>query len=229
MAMQTIPPSRCARILWFACCAAWLTGCAFTHRDIETRVETFSKLQGISLPSTYRLERLPSQVQQPNFASVEQAAEQSLARVGLTRSAIASQARWVAQISANAYQGRAQHPAYDGFYGPHFGFGIGLGNGGWGFGGGFGGISWMDAPPMVYYRGVKLVLSDPTTQQVVYETTAEYDDIRPYDLVIWTVLFDAALRDFPAPTAGTRQLQMPIPAAAPQAATAAPSPAPAVP
>jgi hypothetical protein len=181
---------------------------------------------GVQLPATYRLELLPSQTQQQSFARVEAAAEQALRRVGLTRDPRPELARLVVQVGATASQGRAYHPAYDDwFYGPRFGWGMAYG-GRWG--GGLG-MNWMmDTPPMVYYRAVKLVLRDQQTQQIVYETSAEYDEVRMDDQVIWNVLFDAALTDFPNPSAGTRQVRTTLEAKpAPAATTTTPTAAPA--
>lgn len=191
---------------------AALTGCATGPRDITSNVQTYANMSGIPLPATYRLELLPSQTQQQSFTRIEAAAQQALQRVGLTRDARPDLARLVVQVGATASQGRAHHPAYDDwYYGPRFGFGMGFGGPRMGMG-----MSWMDAPPMVYYRAVKLVIRDQKSQQIVYETSAEYDEVRMYDDLIWGVLFDAALSGFPAPAPGNRQVRTtltPLPAA----------------
>ena len=84
----------------------------------------------------------------------------------------------------------------------------------------------MDTPPRVYLRAVKLVLRDAQSQRIVYETSAQYDEVRVNDDTIWQVLFDAALTGFPAPPAGPRQVTLlPAPAAAPQAPASVPLPA----
>jgi len=70
------------------------------------------------------------------------------------------------------------------------------------------------------------VLRDQKTQKIVYETSAAYDEVWMDDNVIWNVLFDAALTDFPNPSQGTRTVRtllQPVPASA----KAAPTPAPA--
>lgn len=183
--------------------AAALAGCASGPREITANVQTYANMGGISLPATYRMEVLPSQSQQQSFVQIETAAQQALQRVGLSRDTRPDLARLVVQVGATASQGRAYHPAYDDwFYGPRFGLG-------WGFGGphmGMG-MSWMDAPPMVYFRSVRVVIRDAKSQQIVYETSAEYDEIRPYDPIIWDVLFDSALSDFPAPKSNNRQVR----------------------
>jgi len=204
--------------------AAVLAGCASGPREITSNVQSYSSMADVQLPATYRMELLPSQTQQQSFAKVEAAAENALKRVGLTRDPRPELARLVVQVGATATQGRAYHPAYDDwFYGPRFGWGMGWGGPRMGMGMGMG---WMDTPPMVYYRGVKLVLRDQKTQKIVYETSAAYDEVWMDDNVIWNVLFDAALTDFPNPSQGTRTVRtllQPVPAAA----KAAPTPAPA--
>ncbi|MBP7645607.1 MAG: DUF4136 domain-containing protein [Comamonas sp.] len=192
--------------------AAVLAGCASGPREITSNVQSYSSMAGVQLPATYRMELLPSQTQQQSFAKVEAAAENALKRVGLTRDPRPELARLVVQVGATATQGRAYHPAYDDwFYGPRFGWGMGWGGPRMGMG-----MAWMDTPPMVYYRGVKLVLRDQQTQKIVYETSAAYDEVWMDDNVIWNVLFDAALTDFPNPSQGTRTVRtilLPVPAA----------------
>ena len=185
--------------------AVALTGCATGPREITASVQSYANMGGVHLPATYRMELLPSQTHQQSFARIEAAAQDALQRVGLTRDPRPDLARLVVQIGANSSQGYAYHPAYDDwFYGPRFGWGLGMGFGGprWGLG-----MNWMDTPPMVYYRGVQLVIRDTKTQQIVYETSAKYDEVRVDDQLIWRVLFDSALSDFPHPPQGTRQVR----------------------
>lgn len=200
--------------------AAVLAGCASGPRQITSNVQSYASMAGVQLPATYRMELLPSQTQQQSFAKVEAAAEKALQRVGLTRDPRPDLARLVVQVGATASQGRAYHPAYDDwYYGPRFGFGMGFGGPRMGMG-----MNWMDAPPMVYYRGVKLVLRDQQTQKIVYETSAAYDEVWMDDNVIWNVLFDAALTDFPNPTQGSRTVRTTLtPPAPPAASPAAPA------
>lgn len=209
-------------------CATLLAGCASGPREISTSVQSYSSMAGLTLPATYRMELLPSQSQQQSFSRVEAAAEKALQRVGLTRDPRPDLARLVAQVGANASRGYAYHPAYDDwFYGPRFGVGMGFGGPRMGFG-----MRFMDTPPLVYYRGVKLVLRDQQSQKIVYETSAAYDEVWMDDNVIWDILFDAALSDFPHPPQGSRTVRTTLtpiakpvsnaPAAAPAATTASP-------
>ncbi|MBQ0133029.1 MAG: hypothetical protein KBT18_12920 [Comamonas sp.] len=190
-----------------------LAGCASGPRQIASSVQSYASMGGIALPATYRMELLPSQSQQASFAHIEAAAERALQRVGLTRDPRPELARLVVQVGASASQGRAYHPAYDDyFYGPRFGWGVGMGFGGPRVGMG---MHFMDTPPLVYYRGVKLVLRDQASQRIVYETSANYDEVWMDDRLIWGVLFDAALTNFPNPPQGARTVSTtltPLPA-----------------
>lgn len=222
---------RCAAVLGSALA---LAGCAIGPTAITSDVQSYSSMQGVTLPATYRMEVLPSQAQQASFAQIEAAAEAALEKVGLKRDVRPDLARLVVQVGASAGEGRASHPTWDPYYyGPRFGWGLGYGGGwysGWN-------MHWamMDAPPRVYLRAVKLVLRDQQTQRIVYETSAQYDEVRVDDSTIWPVLFDAALTGFPFPPSGLRQVTTPPKGAtaqpqapAPQAAPAA-TPAPAAP
>jgi len=216
---------HCAAVL---ACALALAGCATGPTAITSDVQSYSSMQGVTLPATYRLEVLPSQAQQSSFAQIEAAAETALEKVGLKRDVRPDLARLVVQVGASAGEGRASHPTWDPYYyGPRFGWGLGYGGGwysGWN-------MHWMmmDAPPRVYLRAVKLVLRDQQTQRIVYETSAQYDEVRVDDNTIWQALFDAALTGFPFPPSGPRQVTtQPKEVASPQAAPAA-TPAPTAP
>lgn len=219
---------RWLRPLLLCAATAVLAGCAST-RVVDSDVRSFSALQTVPQPATYRLERLPSQAAQAvSFNAIESLAQQSLARVGLQRDD--ANARLVLQIAA---QGSYARPAWGPYYGDPFygrmgwGFGYG-GRYGWGLGG-----SWMmDRPPTLHRREVSLVLRDATTQQIVYETSAVYEDVWTDDPAIFGLLFDAALTGFPQPPAGPRQVRTtvtpgapaPVPVAAPAVAVPLPTP-----
>lgn len=211
-----------------------LTGCATGTATLTSQVQSYSSMQGIALPATYRMEILPSQAQQESFSQIEYAAQAALERVGLHRDVRPDLARLVVQVGASATQARAQHPTFDPYYyGPRFGWGVGYG-GGWHS---HWGMNWMmaDVPPLVQVRAVKLVLRDAQSQRIVYETSAQYDEVRLDEARIWQVLFEAALTGFPFPPAGPRQVTAPryaAPAALPSVGDStapAPAPAPAAP
>ena len=145
----------------------------------------------------------------------------------------------VVQISAVARYARdyASWPYYDP-WGPRWGWGMSYGRG-FGRGFGFGGSMMMDGPPLEYYRAVSVVMRDIKTQQIVYETSAQRQDVWTDDPAIFGILFDAALTGFPKPPQGARNVRTVIqPAGTPPAAPAtapgappapAPSPQPVLP
>ncbi|MEG0046266.1 MAG: hypothetical protein RR729_09940 [Comamonas sp.] len=183
---------------------ALLTGCS-TVREVNSTVQSFSSLQGIPVPPTYRLETLPSQQGQVHFPAVEAQAQHALARVGMIRDD--SRPSLVVQISAVARYARdyASWPYYDPYWGPRWGWGMSYGRG-WGMG--FGGsMMMMDGPPLEYYRAVSIVMRDIKTQQIVYETSAQRQDVWTDDPAIFGILFDAALTGFPKPPEGPRNVR----------------------
>lgn len=206
---------------------ALLAGCS-TVREVNSTVQSFSALSTIPVPATYRLETLPSQQGQVNFAAVEAQAQHALARVGLTRDD--SHASLVVQISAMARYARdwASWPYYDPYWGPRWGWGMSYGRGfGWGFGGGM----MFNEPPLEYYRAVSIVMRDIKTQQIVYETSAQRQDVWTDDPAIFGILFDAALTGFPKPPQGQRNVRTVIqpPGAQPASGTPATPAQPAAP
>lgn len=222
-----MPAQRRAFVLPMCLAVALLAGCA-GPRLVESEVSSFSTLTALPSPPTYRIERLPSQeAHAAAYGPIEAQAEQALARVGLRRDD--THPRLIAQIGAQGgYTAPRSWPYYaDPFY-PRFGWGVGYGSR-WGWGMGMG---WMmDAPPTLYHRRVSLVLRDAATQQVVYETSAVYEDVWTDDPAIYGVLFNQALSGFPQPPRGPRTLRTEVqrhsgaaPAASPAPATAAPSP-----
>ena len=195
------------KLRWFYAIAltatALLTGCA-SVREVNSTVQSYSTLETLPTPPAYKLELLPSQKDEIHFGAIEAQAQQALARVGLVRDD--SQARLVVQISAVARYARdyASWPYYNSPWGPRFGFGMGFGRGvGWGFGG----SAMFDGPPLEYYRAVSVVMRDIKTQQIVYETSAQRQDVWTSDPAIFGVLFDAALTGFPKPPSGTRTVR----------------------
>lgn len=187
-----------------ACVAALaLAGCAGPRR-VQSQVNSFSTLQALPQPATYRIELLPSQQARAQaFAPIEEQAQQALARVGLTRDD--AHAQLVVQLGI---EGSTVYPADWPYYGPWGGprFGWGLGWGGRGhWHGGFGmGWSMRDTPPPLYRRRVTVVMRDAASQQVVFESSAAYEDAWAPNAPVYGVLFEQALRGFPQPPAGPR-------------------------
>lgn len=207
-------PSRFIPTLLLCAAAATLAGCSTGPRLVEGQVQSFSTLQAIPAPATYRIERLPSQ-QVPSFEPIAALAEQALGRAGLRRDDAAP--RLLAQIGVQTEAVPRADPfrPYGG-YGPYpWGFGGWHGRG-WGFHGTWG----FYEPTPLHRRAVSIVLRDAATQAVVYETSAVHEDVWVSDPAVYGVLFDAALTGFPQPPQGPRQVRLPlapIPAAMPAA------------
>lgn len=219
-------PRRWTAALLLGLATALLAGCS-TTRIVDGRVQSFSTLNALPSPATYRLERLPSQ-QTPSFDPIAQLAEQALARVGLQRDD-AGAPRLLVQIGVQADNVPRVDPwSYSygphGFYGPSpWAFNGGFGGGWHGRGWGVGGIWRMGGPTPLHRRAVSLVMRDAQTQTVVYETSAVHEDVWVSDPAVYGVLLDAALQGFPQPPQGPRQVPLPFTPAS--AATPAPSPA----
>ena len=100
-ALPSLPQwRRIAGITAMACASLWLAGCAGV-RTIDSDVQSYSTLQQLPSPPTYRLQLLPSQIALgPQFDTVVQQAEASLAGVGLRRDD--AQGSVIAQIDAQA-------------------------------------------------------------------------------------------------------------------------------
>ncbi|MDM0115087.1 DUF4136 domain-containing protein [Variovorax sp. J22R133] len=217
--------------------AALLTGCA-TSWTVDSKVSTFSKLQGSPAQATYRFERLPSQqAQEATQQELEAMASAALQSVGLTRDDASP--RYSAQIAARVsveISPWADPWFYPGWGAPYFYGGMGYGRG-WPYGRGYGpgwyGGGWAGwygpayASNPWYTREVSVVLRELPANQIVYETRAYNDG--PYNLSgpVFAVMFQAAMQGFPNPPAGVRRVDIQIPTAstssiAPQAAAAAP-------
>lgn len=183
--------------------AALLAGCSGV-RVIESTVQSYSTLTALPSPPTYRLEQLPSQqADAPSFAAIAHLAEQAMARIGLRRDDATG--TLVAQVRAHADATTPAGPLWP-RYSMHWGFGRGVGTG-FGWNSGF----MMNEPYRpLYRREVSLLLRNARTHQVVYETSARYEDLWVSDPYLFGVLFDAALTGFPQPPAGPRLVRTTI-------------------
>ncbi len=200
--------ARRALLLSLGLATALLAGCS-TTRVVDGRVQSFSTLNAVPSPATYRLERLPSQ-QTLSFDPIASLADQALARAGLQRDDAAP--RLLVQIGLQADTVPRVDP-WGAPYGP-YGF---YGPSPWAFGGwhgrgwGVGGVWRMGGPTPLYRRAVSVVMRDASTQAVVYETSAVHEDVWVSDPAVYGVLLDAALQGFPNPPQGQRQVPLPLP------------------
>ncbi len=191
--------------------ALLLGGCARIYR-VDNQVQIFARWDGArapAAPQTYRFDRLPSQREGQAAASqdeLESLTRAALARVGWNLADPAgTSAPWTVQVSGGALKlPRAPwEEPWDGF------------GGGWGLYGGSGGV-WgstlfmrVDLP--YYERQVSLVVRQSATGQVVYETSARHDGRWNSSPELWSAMLDAALRDFPNPPTGARQVNIEVP------------------
>lgn len=170
-------------------------------------------------PQVYRFDRLPSQQDSRAGAGqdeLEKLAAIALAKVGWTPAAAGVTAPWTVEVSGGTLRlPRAPWESpYDGYWGGGFGPGFG-------FPGrdyvvtGTGQIIYaplflrMDTP--YYKREVSVVIRQAASGRVVYETRAAHDGRWNSSNPLWSAMLDAALRDFPTPPAGLRQVNIEVP------------------
>lgn len=182
--------------------AVSLTGCGTTRR-IDSQVHTAQVQVNGAAPlagARYRFERLPSQVHNPAAGQAEQQAQVALAAVGLNRDDAA------AQLSVQV-QARVTSFIADPWGRPVLGVGM---NGYWGHGMNMG-LGMRFPPPTQYQYEVNIVMRDLRSAQVVYETQALHRGPWADAAVLFPVLMQAALVDFPNPPAASRQVNIDIP------------------
>ena len=161
--------------------------------------------------ASYRFERLLSQDAQPQAqAELEALVERALATSPLRRAVDPAQARYSLVASARTL---AYVQDDEGQLAP-MGSGHGQAQISLGLGGYSGPLRYA-RPSMIFsylYRSeVTLVLRDLRSMKIVYESHAKHEGPWPDRATIYASLFEAALRDFPNPPAGSRRLRIEIP------------------
>jgi hypothetical protein len=203
---------------------AALSGCASVYL-VDNSVQSFARWTDAAAtaptpgavpqaPQSYRFERLPSQTEgqvatgQDELETLTRAA---LARVGWSLAEAGAPAPWTVQVTAGTL--RLPRAPWEDPWGGYWG--------GFGFPArdyivtASGQIIWspvfmrMDLP--YYQRKVSLLIRKAGSGQVVYETHAAHDGRWNSTPELWSAMLDAALRDFPAPPAGTRQVNIEVP------------------
>lgn len=165
-------------------------------------------------PQIYNFERLPSQTE--GMAEDRQNALQALARdalgkVGWSLAETGARAPWTVQVSAATLR-LPYAPWDDPWYSPW---------GGYGMPGrdyvvtGSGQIIWTPAyihlESPYFKRKLSLLIRRNSDGQVVYESHAAHDGRWGDSSGLWGAMLDAALRDFPVPPAGLRQVNIEVP------------------
>lgn len=198
-----------------------LSGCASVYL-VDNQVQSFARWSDApakspaavpQAPQSYRFERLPSQVVGPGATgqnALENMARVALAKVGWSVHDAPAAAPWTVQVSADTLRlPRAPwEDPWDGYWGL-------------GFPGGnyavtaSGHIIWsrmymrMDLP--YYKREVSLVVRHAASGRVVYESRAAHEGRWNSTPDLWGAMLDAALRDFPQPPDGVRQVNIEVP------------------
>jgi len=179
-----------------------VAGCTGVRR-VDNQVSSFAP-QSIPLGSAYRFERLPSQETDTTAQSqLETMAETALAKVGLQRDDKAANYTVLVTATQRAYSVARDRPAL----GWNLGWMIGHGGMPMSHGALFPGLE----APTHYWREVGLVVRHLPTQIVVFETRATHDGPWADSAAVMPAMLDAALRGFPNPPAGPRQVDIDIP------------------
>jgi len=199
-----------------------LSGCASVYL-VDNQVQSFARWNDApaaapaavpQAPQTYRFERLPSQGTGPAAAGqdeLENLARAALSKLGWSVHEAPTGAPWTVQVSAGTLR-LPRAPWED----PWDSYG-----GGFGFPGrdyavtASGHLVWsgmfmrMDLP--YFKREVSLVVRHAASGRVVYESRAAHEGRWNSTPALWGAMLDAALRDFPTPPAGVRQVNIEVP------------------
>lgn len=196
------------KIASYVLCAAALlqAGCASTRLvDSDVVSYTPTAAQAISVPATYRFERLPSQQAQADLQQqLETLAVPVLSLFGLQRND--QSAQYSVQLDVRVQQD-LDAPWESPWFGVsrhHF---IGYGSVRHGR---FGLVAIHSDFP-AYRREVSVVMRRVPDNQVVYESRALHEGRWSDDAAIVPAILQAALNGFPKPPAGPRKVNIEIP------------------
>lgn len=189
-----------------------LSGCASVYL-VDNQVQSFARWDAASAPTapqSYRFERLPSQHEGAVAASqdaLEDLTRAALARVGWSHAEPTVSAPWRVQVTVDTL--RLPRPPWEEHWG---GFGhVGGSRLFVGFGDPIRGSGFMHIDTPYYQRKLSVVVRQATSHQVVFETRAAHDGVWHGTPELWSAMLDAALRDFPAPPVGMRQVNIEVP------------------
>ena len=203
--------------------ALTLAGCAGTYR-VDNAVQSYARWStdlptgaqpakapavAPKAPQSYRFERLPSQ-RESGLAEgqdrLEAWARTTLEAHGWTPAAATAAAPWLVQVTASTVR-NPRSPWDDGWGGWRWRGQVVAGNGHFFWSPMF--VVPMDMP--WYQRQVDVVIRDAASGRVVYETRASHEGRWNSTPALWQAMLQAALRDFPAPPAGPRQVDIDLP------------------
>lgn len=195
-----------------ALAALALTACAATH--LQTSVQAYSTLGALPAEAaqrSYRFERLPSQqADAANQDELEQQARVALQKAGLQLAGSpgadgpSAAPRYAVQVLLR--QTELPLDPY-GLYGPDPYWGWGWGPG---FYGAWAGPYWSSGRTQTRSE-LELLLRDLASGQIVFEGRALHSELPMARGILVPALLEAALRDFPHPPAGARQVTIDLP------------------
>ncbi len=207
-------PQRLKTVLAVVLTPTLMSGCASVYL-VDNQVQSFARWTDATtvdvpqVPQTYRFERLPSQSTGPDAAgqdALENLARQTLAQVGWSVHGTPAAAPWTVQVSASTL--RLPRAPWEDPWDSHWG---GLGFPGRGHavtasGHLIGSPVFMRMDMPYYKREVSLVVRHAASGRVVYESRAAHDGRWNSTPGLWSAMLEAALRDFPIPPNGVRQI-----------------------
>lgn len=195
---------------------AWLSGCASVYL-VDNQVRSYATWETAGAPAPgqgFRFERLPSQNEGPRAVAqdtLETPVRQTLEQFGLKPAVPGdTSARWTVQVTAQTVR-HPRAPWDDPWPAGPFGFGgyghVVTGNGRVVFVPTLG--MRFDQP--YFEREIAIVVREASSGRVVYETRAAHDGRWNETPALWAAMAQAALRDFPRPPAGVRQVNIEVP------------------
>lgn len=180
-----------------------LSGCAALN-TLTSDVRSYGTWPSGRAPGSYVFERLPSQASQPEQqAALEAAARPAVEMAGFKPAANAAGADVTIQVGARVT--RYESSPWDDPTWWNWGWGYGR-YGGWRSGVG---LNYRFDNPR-YEREVAVLIRDRSSGAPLYETRAVNDSMAGADSESLSLMFEAALKDFPIPAVSPRQVAVPI-------------------
>ena len=181
--------------------AALLGGCA-TLNVVDSNVSSYTQWPAERKPATFAFERLPSQQARPDEqAALESAARGALERAGFTTLEDTAAADVLVQLGARINR---VSPPYDSrfYWSPSLWYGSAWRRPVWGSTLGF------HYEPQIVEREVAVLIRDRQSGRPLFETRASNDGTTAPTPQVLAAMFDAALKDFPAPAVNPRRVRV---------------------
>lgn len=211
--MPTPCASRRAALALAAATAALLAaGCA-TLNSASFEVATYGTWSASQQPGSYRIERLPSQAQEPGpeLQAMEAAVSQVLQTKGFTPAAAGAAPDYTVQIGARISRSdRApwDNPLWWHAWGPRWST-LAWYQPGWYWGWGGGGLGWAGRYERTeYLREVGVLLRERASGSAVYEARAHGDGITQGSARLLGAMAGAAIGQFPQVQSQPQQVRV---------------------